>query len=66
MQISHEHEELKRTLKRFIAEEINPHVDAWEAAEIFPAHEVFRKLGALGLLGLTKPAEYGASAITTE
>ena len=26
-----------------------------EAAEIFPAHEVFKKLGNLGLLGLTVP-----------
>ena len=41
MQLTHEHEEIKRTLKRFIAEEINPHVDAWEAAESFPAQEVF-------------------------
>ena len=47
------------TLKRFIDEEINPHVDEWEAAEIFPAHQVFKRLGELGLLGLTKPEEYG-------
>jgi citronellyl-CoA dehydrogenase len=59
MKFTHEHEELQRTLKRFIDEEINPHVDEWEAAEIFPAHELFKKLGDLGLLGLTKPAEYG-------
>ena len=59
MQFTHEHEELQRTLKRFIDSEINPHVDEWEAAEIFPAHEVFKKLGDLGLLGLTKPADYG-------
>ncbi|MEP7297008.1 MAG: acyl-CoA dehydrogenase family protein [Burkholderiales bacterium] len=59
MQLTHEHEEIQRTLKRFIADEINPHVDEWEAAEAFPAHEVFKKLGGLGLLGLTKPADYG-------
>ena len=63
MQLTHEHEELKRNLKRFIVEEINPHVDAWEAAEIFPAHEVFGKLGALGYLGLTKPQAYGGSGL---
>jgi citronellyl-CoA dehydrogenase len=60
---THEHEELKRGLKRFIDAEINPHVEQWEAAEIFPAHEVFRKLGALGYLGLTKPVEYGGSGL---
>jgi citronellyl-CoA dehydrogenase len=59
MHFSHEHEELQRTLKRFIDEQINPHVDAWEAGEIFPAHQVFKGLGALGLLGVCKPVEYG-------
>ena len=63
MQFTHEHEELRRNLTRFIDEEINPHVDEWEAAEIFPAHEVFGKLGRLGFLGLTKPQEYGGAGL---
>ena len=63
MQLTHEHEELKRNLKRFIVDEINPHVDEWEAAEMFPAHQVFGKLGALGYLGLTKPEAYGGSGL---
>ncbi len=63
MQFTHEHEEIARTLKRFIDSEINPHVDEWEAAEMFPAHEVFKKLGDLGLLGLCKPTEYGGMGL---
>ena len=63
MQLTHEHEEIRRTLKRVIDNEINPHVDAWEEAEMFPAHEVFKKLGDLGLLGLTKPVEYGGAGL---
>jgi citronellyl-CoA dehydrogenase len=63
MQYTHEHLEIQKTLKRFIDAEINPHVDEWEAAEIFPAHEVFKKLGDLGLLGLTKPEEYGGAGL---
>jgi len=59
MQLTQEHVELQRTLRRFIDNEINPRVDEWEAAEIFPAHELFRKMGALGLLGVNKPVEYG-------
>jgi citronellyl-CoA dehydrogenase len=63
MQLTREHEEIRRNLRRFIDDEINPHVDAWEDAEIFPAHEVFGKLGRLGYLGLTKPAAYGGSEL---
>ncbi|MES2071156.1 MAG: acyl-CoA dehydrogenase family protein [Pseudomonadota bacterium] len=59
MQFTHEHQELQRSLKRFIDTEINPHVDEWEAAEIFPAKELFKKMGELGFLGLCKPVEYG-------
>jgi citronellyl-CoA dehydrogenase len=63
MQFTHEHREIQKTLKRFIDEEINPHVDEWEAAEIFPAHQVFRRLGELGLLGLTKPEAFGGAGL---
>jgi citronellyl-CoA dehydrogenase len=59
MQWTHEHHELRRNLERFIDAEINPHVDAWEAAEIYPAHEVMKKMGDLGFLGLTKPEAFG-------
>jgi citronellyl-CoA dehydrogenase len=61
MLFSHEHEELRRTVERFCREQLNPHVDEWEEAGIYPAHEVFRKLGDLGLLGLTKPAAVGGA-----
>jgi citronellyl-CoA dehydrogenase len=63
MKFSQEHEEIRRTMKKFIDAEINPHVDEWEAAEQFPAHEVFKKLGGLGMLGLTKPEAYGGAAL---
>ena len=32
MKFTQEHEEIRRNMKRFIDAEINPHVDAWEAA----------------------------------
>ena len=63
MQYTHEHLEIQKTLKRFIDAEINPHVDEWEAAEQFPAHRVFKRLGELGLLGLTKPEKYGGMGL---
>jgi citronellyl-CoA dehydrogenase len=58
-----EHEAVRRTIARFVQEELNPHVDEWENAETYPAHEVIKKLGNLGLLGLTKPEAYGGAAL---
>jgi citronellyl-CoA dehydrogenase len=63
MQFTPEHEQLRSTLKKFIDTEINPNVDKWEEAEIFPAHEVFKGLGDLGLLGVNKPVEYGGMGL---
>jgi len=60
---SAEHEQLRRSLQKFIAAEINPHVDEWEAAGAFPAHALFKKLGDLGFLGLNKPVEYGGQGL---
>ena len=54
-----EHRDMMDSIRRFISAEIDPFVDEWEAAEIFPAHELFRKMGKLGFLGITKPEAYG-------
>jgi citronellyl-CoA dehydrogenase len=54
-----DHLELQRSARKLIEAEINPRVEEWEAAGMFPAHEVFRKFGTLGLLGITKPKEFG-------
>jgi citronellyl-CoA dehydrogenase len=63
MQFTQEHGEIRRTLRAIIDRDINPHVDAWEEAGIFPAHEVFKKLGDAGLLGISKPTEYGGMGL---
>jgi citronellyl-CoA dehydrogenase len=63
MQLTPEHEALQVTVRRWIDAEVNPYVDQWEEAELFPAHQVFRQLGELGLLGLDKPAAYGGLAL---
>jgi len=54
-----QHRELMDSIRRFVRAEIDPFVDEWEAAEIFPAHALFKKMVALGLLGITKPEAYG-------
>ena len=63
MQFTSEHDELRRSLRKFIDSEINPHVDDWEKAGIFPAHALFKKLGSAGFLGVAKPVEYGGSGL---
>jgi citronellyl-CoA dehydrogenase len=63
MLFTEEHREIRRTVAHFVEKEVNPHVDQWEAEGIFPAHEVFRKAGDLGLLGINKPVEYGGMGL---
>lgn len=54
-----EHLALYDTTKKFVQNELNPHVAEWERAGIFPARDVFAKMGKLGLLGITRPEVYG-------
>jgi citronellyl-CoA dehydrogenase len=57
------HLALMDSTRRFVAEEIDPFVDAWEEAERFPSREVFRKAAKLGLFGITKPVAFGGSGL---
>ncbi len=63
MEFTSEHEEIRRTTRKFIENEINPHVDEWEKAQSFPAHELFKKMGDLGLLGISKPEQFGGMGL---
>jgi citronellyl-CoA dehydrogenase len=63
MRFSPEHEAIRQTTRRFIQQEVNPYVEEWEKEGIFPARELFTKLGRLGLLGITKPEEYGGGGL---
>ena len=59
MKLTPEHESLRDTTLKAVAEHINPFVEQWEEEQIFPAHKVFKAFGDLGLLGISKPVEYG-------
>ena len=54
-----EHDALRQTVSRFVETEINPQVDAWEEAEEFPSHMLFKTLGDLGLLGIKYDPAHG-------
>jgi citronellyl-CoA dehydrogenase len=56
---SDEHQLFRKTLRDLFEREIEPHVDEWEKARMFPAHELFPKLGAVGLFGLEYDEAYG-------
>jgi acyl-CoA dehydrogenase len=65
--ITPEHERLRETVERFLAAEVEPHGEQWEAQGYVP-REVIRKLGRLGLLGIAYPPDYGgagADALTS-
>jgi len=59
MLLTEQHRAIMNTVARFVEQEINPNVEAWEKAEEFPSHALFKKLGALGLLGVQYPEAYG-------
>lgn len=59
MQFTDQHNEIRRTVRQFVEKEVNPYVNEWEEAGIFPAHALFKKAGDLGLLGIQKPEKYG-------
>ena len=54
-----EHEQFRKVVRQFVETEINPHADEWEAARIFPAHDLFPKLAAIGGIGLEYDEAYG-------
>ncbi len=54
------HEAVCDTVRAFVAKEIAPHVDEWEAAGQLP-RELHRKAAAAGVLGLNYPEEFGGT-----
>ena len=63
MRFTEEHLQLRRTVREFVDKEINPHFDRWERDGAFPAHELFKKAGRLGLLGVNKPEAFGGMGL---
>ncbi|MDR3417052.1 MAG: acyl-CoA dehydrogenase family protein [Nevskia sp.] len=53
-----EHEEFRKNVRRFFAEEIMPHHDRWEEQQHID-RKVWNRAGELGFLCLTIPEEYG-------
>ena len=64
MILSSEHQLLRDTLADFAARELAPNAARWAEAHEFPA-DALRKLGELGLYGITVPTEWGGAGLDT-
>jgi alkylation response protein AidB-like acyl-CoA dehydrogenase len=60
--LTEEQEQLRREIRAFAAREIAPNSMAWDEASEFPL-AVVKKLGAMGLLGIIFPHEYGGAGL---
>jgi acyl-CoA dehydrogenase len=55
-----DHEAFRALVRDFVAKEVAPNYAGWERAGRLP-REIFEKLGALGLLGIAIPEEFGGA-----
>ena len=53
---------IAQMVRDFAEKEIRPYVMEWDESQVFP-REVFTKMGALGLMGVLVPQEYGGSGM---
>tara|TARA_B100001758_G_scaffold59961_1_gene49716 strand:+ start:4334 stop:5476 length:1143 start_codon:yes stop_codon:yes gene_type:complete len=58
-----EHHALINTVRDFAINEIHPFIEEWEKEGMFPAHSLFKKLGSIDLLGITKSATSGGMGL---
>ncbi len=58
-----DHEQVRKAVRDFVNKEINPYVDEWEEAGMTPLHDLFKKMGDLGFLGITYDEKYGGEGL---
>ncbi len=58
-----EHEMVRKAIRDFVNKEINPYVDEWEEKGIAPLHDIFKKMGDLGFLGMRYDEKYGGEGL---
>jgi citronellyl-CoA dehydrogenase len=57
-----DHQQFRKTVRAFAEKELAPHVEEWEADELFP-NWVFKRAGELGILGAHFPEEHGGAGL---
>jgi citronellyl-CoA dehydrogenase len=58
-----DHELVRKSIRDFVNKEINPNVDEWEEKGITPLHDLFKKMGDLGFLGIRYDEKYGGEGL---
>ncbi|HEY1674779.1 MAG TPA: acyl-CoA dehydrogenase family protein [Streptosporangiaceae bacterium] len=58
-----EHEQFREVVREFLAREVAPHAQAWEAAGIVD-REVYRAAGKHGVIGFNVPDEFGGGGVS--
>lgn len=56
-------QQVAQTARDFANQHIKPHVMEWDETQEFPLH-IFKEMGALGLMGVLVPEEYGGSGLS--
>ncbi len=57
------HGAVRKAIREFVNKEINPNVDEWEEKGLIPLHDVFKKMGELGFLGIRYDEQYGGEGL---
>jgi acyl-CoA dehydrogenase len=57
-----DHESFRQLARDFIEKDVMPHYPEWEKARRMPP-DVFKQMGALGMLGMAIPEEYGGAGV---
>ena len=63
MYFTKDHDMVRRAVKEFVDKEINPNMDEWEEQGIAPLHDLFKKMGDLGFLGIRFDPKYGSQGL---
>ncbi len=58
-----DHEMVRKSIAEFVKKEIIPNVDEWEEKGMVPLHDLFKKMGDLGFLGLRYDTKYGGQGL---
>ena len=59
MYFNEDHQALRSMVRKFVDQDINPHMDQWEKDGGAPLKELFKNMGDLGLLGIRYDEKYG-------